>query len=124
MPQGLRLPDRPSGRAVASVLDHAAREQPDRMPQTRGEQKVTQEEKGMRGTIMVNSLYDLFDAPGAKPDAEQLIVNGRYMLPPIGDRTGKRRSLQRVTNFIKQISDTEALTKWRLRQVVLGLALS
>jgi hypothetical protein len=72
---------------------------------------------------VVNSLYDLFDAPGTKPDAEQLIVNGRYKLPPIGDPTGERRSLQRVTNFVKQISDSEGLTKWRLRQVVLGLAL-
>lgn len=72
---------------------------------------------------MVNSLYDLFDVPGAKPETEQLIVNGRYSLPPIDDPTGKRRSLQRVTNFVKQISDTEYLNKWKLRQVVLGLAL-
>lgn len=71
---------------------------------------------------MVNSLYDLFDAPGEKPEAEQLIVNGRYMLPPIGDPTGKRRSLQRVTNFIGQISDKTAIAKWQSRSALQGLA--
>ena len=64
----------------------------------------------------------LFEAPSEPEPRDQLIVNGRYMLPPIGDPTGKRRSLQRVTNFIKQLSDTEGLTKWKLRTLVVGMA--
>jgi hypothetical protein len=63
-----------------------------------------------------------FGPPTEPEPAEQLIVNGRYYLPPVGDPTGKRRSLQRVTNFVKQISDTEGLTKWKLRMTVIGLA--
>lgn len=65
----------------------------------------------------------LFESPAEREPAEQLIVNGRYYLPPLGDPTGKRRSLQRVTNFIKQLSDTAGLEKWKLRSTVTGLAI-
>lgn len=64
-----------------------------------------------------------FVDPSEQEPRDQLIVNGRYMLPPLGDPTGKRRSLQRVTNLVKQLSDTEGLTKWKLRTAVIGLAL-
>lgn len=70
---------------------------------------------------MTNSLFELFQSPNTAP-RDDVIVNGRYSLPPIGDPTGKRRSLQRVTNFVKQISDTEALTKWKMRMLVIGMA--
>lgn len=63
-----------------------------------------------------------FGAPSEQEPREQLIVNGRYVLPPIGDPTGKRRSLQRVTNFIKQLSETGGLERWKLRMAVIGLA--
>lgn len=64
----------------------------------------------------------IFKSPGDTSGERQLIVNGRYVLPPIGDATGKPRSLQRVTNFIKQISDTAGLEKWKLRSAIIGLA--
>lgn len=73
----------------------------------------------------MTSLYfdpATFEAPSEPEPREQLIVNGRYMLPPIGDDTGKRRSLQRVTNFIKMLSDQGGLTTWKLRMAVIGLA--
>lgn len=63
-----------------------------------------------------------FEAPSEREPAEQLIVNGRYYLPPLDDPTGKRRSLQRVTNFIKQLSETAGLERWKLRMTVIGLA--
>lgn len=63
-----------------------------------------------------------FGAPSTPESREQLIVNGRYYLPPLNDPTGKRRSLQRVTNFIKQLSDTGGLERWKLRMAVIGLA--
>lgn len=64
----------------------------------------------------------LFEAPSEPEPRDQLIVNGRYMLPPLGDPTGKRRSLQRVTNLVKQLSEQDGLVKWKLRMTVVGLA--
>lgn len=65
-----------------------------------------------------------FAAPAEQREpGDPFIVNGRYSLPPLDDPTGKRRSLQRATNFIKQLSDQEGLVKWKLRSVVEGLAL-
>lgn len=63
-----------------------------------------------------------FMPPSEQEPRDQLIVGGRYSLPPIGDPTGKRRSLQRVTNFVKQLSDTAGLERWKLRMAVIGLA--
>ena len=43
---------------------------------------------------------------------------GRYLLPdPV---TGEERSWQRVTTFIKLLSDTYNLDQWRLRQAAIG----
>jgi hypothetical protein len=63
-----------------------------------------------------------FVSPSEPEPRDQLIVNGRYYLPPLDDPTGKRRSLQRVTNFIKQLSDRSGLETWKLRSTVIGLA--
>lgn len=73
----------------------------------------------------MTSLYfdpALLEGPSDPEPREQLIVNGRYYLPPLDDPTGKRRSLQRVTNFIKQLSEQGGLVTWKLRSAVIGLA--
>jgi hypothetical protein len=73
---------------------------------------------------MTSIFFDpaTFVAPDEPEPRDQLIVNGRYMLPPLGDPTGKRRSLQRVTNLVKQLSEQDGLVKWKLRMAVIGLA--
>ncbi len=48
------------------------------------------------------------------------VVNGRYLLP---GPDGKPLSLQRVTNFLKVISDTYNLDLWQKRMVVKGIGL-
>lgn len=70
---------------------------------------------------------DEFDTPGeeaqpkrvdpARPEAKR----GRYTLPnPV---TGKSKSWQRVTNFIKLADDTYHLELWKMRNVAKGVAM-
>ncbi len=60
-------------------------------------------------------------APPAQPKPE-LIRNGRYYLPPVGDPTGKPTAHTRVTTFVKTVSDMYTLSRWHQREVVIGLA--
>lgn len=60
-------------------------------------------------------------APPGKP-APEILRNGRYHLPPVGDPTGRPLSRQRVTNFVKAVSDSYALDQWKMRRVVVGLS--
>lgn len=72
-------------------------------------------------------MTDLFAGPTENPqgiDDEEpsaiKIVRGRYALPdPI---TGKDRTWQRVTNFIRTIEDSYALKVWSERHLAYGLS--
>lgn len=70
---------------------------------------------------------DEFDSPGeekqpkrvdpARPEAKR----GRYTLP--NPASGKSKSWQRVTNFIKLVDDTYHLELWKQRNVAKGVAM-
>lgn len=67
-------------------------------------------------------MTDLFDAPGAGGDATKVPRDGRgrpKIVPPGG---GKEVSYTRCTTFVAALEDTYNLTKWKMRQVALGLA--
>lgn len=60
-------------------------------------------------------------SPLATPRPE-LIRNGRYHIPPLGNPTGKTVARTRVTNFVKTVSDTYTLSRWQQREVAIGFA--
>jgi hypothetical protein len=66
----------------------------------------------------MTTLDHQFDAgPSAEIKRDRY---GRYLLPdPV---SGEERSWQRVTTFIKLLSDTYNLDQWRLRQASIGLS--
>jgi hypothetical protein len=70
-------------------------------------------------------VTDIFDDPFADPAPPRpdILRNGRYYLPPVGDPTGKPVARSRVTNFVKTVSDTYTLSRWQQRELVIGLAM-
>jgi hypothetical protein len=72
---------------------------------------------------------DDFDVPGEGPETERVKAadpmrpdtrNGRYPLPH--PETGKAKTWQRVTNFVKLTEDTYRLELWERRNVAKGAA--
>lgn len=71
-------------------------------------------------TDFPNGPGDPFARPA--PGRPELVRNGRYYLPPLGDPTGKPTPRTRVTNFVKAVSDMYTLDRWHQREVAIGLA--
>jgi hypothetical protein len=65
-------------------------------------------------------LTDPFAAP-AEPTPE-ILKNGSYWLPPIGDPTAKRQRWTRATTLVKTVSDMFLIDRYHQREIMIGLA--
>jgi hypothetical protein len=65
-------------------------------------------------------LTDPFAAP-AEPTPD-IIKNGSYWLPPVGDPTAKRQRWTRATTLVKTVSDMFLIDRYHQREIMIGLA--